>query len=387
MLVYNLVSKSFLALIISFLLFGCKEELSFNPSLDYDCTDTTLSYFSDGRSDFSLIQFTKNNSVIRSIYLYGDIEYTYYTNYDNKGRITKQGNIYNGIESFTEYVYGIYDTIREMRNSDGNWNTYKYNKYRKLIETKGYLYDELIYEDHRFYKSFDNAEVTTIISTETQNTHRIKLYNSTIIPVSTDTMSHFSIYYYSNEFIDSALFINNNILVSKYIYRYDSKKRNIYNEYYGFEYYFQTAYKNIYECSYSNTDKLNWEKRSYFRKVQGEYFNLVSLIEMEYLYDTNDNLYRMECNRFNSDDPFTYYYYILVNTEGRYKYYRYYTQENNLYYYTKYSPSCINDSYALSYSNNKNLNSLNYNENLRGLRDNSNNFSKEFEEDFQFYLK
>ncbi len=371
-------------LLVAIILFACKDEISINPSLDYDCSDTTLSYNVDGELEWSLIQYTKNNKVIRSVNKDGYIEYT---NYDSRGRVTKYGSINDGIETYTEFIYGIYDTIREMRNSDGNRYTYKYNKYRKLIETKGYLNDELNYEYYRFYMYFENAEVTTIISTETEKTYRINIYNSTIIPVSTDTMSHYSIYYYSDGLIDSCLFFNNVVLSSRYTYRYDSKKRNIYNEYYGFDPYFQTGSKYIYECSYSNTDKLNWEKRCNFRKDQGESFRLTFLFEIEYKYNANDNLYRMECNRFNSYDPFIYNYYILVNTEGRYKYHRYYTLENNLYHHTKYSPSCLTDSYALSFRNNKNLNSLNNNENHRGLRDSRNNFSKEFEEDFQFYLK
>lgn len=315
------------ALIVTIILFGCKDEISINPTLDYDCSDTTLYYKADGVLDYSNIRFIKNNKVIRSIDING---YTEYTNYDSRGRVIKYGNIYDGIESYNEYIYGIYDTIREMRNSDGERTTYKYNKYRKLIETKGYLNDELNFESYLFYMYFDNAEITTIIATERTNTYRIKLYNSTVIPVSTDTMSHYSIYYYSDGLIDSSLYFNNEVLSSKVKYKYDSKRRIIYNEDYSYcEQCHYPAFKYIREYSYSDTDKLNWRKSFEYRQNQGEAsLSLISSFEMVYKYNESDNLFKIEFYRMDIYNPSPYQYYILVDTEEPYKYYRQYSMDN-----------------------------------------------------------
>jgi hypothetical protein len=328
---YNLCLIFFLFLCST----NCKEKIENEPSFIYDCSDTVFHYNVNNELTRKGIRFYKSNLLVRSEDSEGFIEYF---NYDHKNRVIKEGRINNGYHYWVEYIYDVLDTISEVRCSD-NTKTYNlYNENRKLIESKTYENNILIFQQNLTYSYYNDVELIKYEHYTGNIFYEFNISNCVNLPIEIDTINSYRLRYITGLRLDSLFQYQNYDFLNKEIYKYNYLNLPIYEEHSSY------SFSETQSWEYSQTNKIT----SYIYKKENSnnpYDNFYR--ESQHFYNQEDELFRIEY--FYS--PNVLEGYTLVNNDGYYVFWNYYSADSTYRGFSKFSPSCLNKDLKNQYLN------------------------------------
>jgi len=307
---------------------SCKHEDDNKLLFLFNCSDSTFYYNNLNEFESYHINYYYNNLFVRSENSSGDINYI---NYDSKNRIIKEGNISDEGHIFTEYIYGAYDTISEIRKSDFTKYLLYYNEYRKKIESKFFVNNVLYNDEFYEYSYYDNVEIIRSYNNGGNQSFEFNINNCAEIPVNLDTILFYSLKYLSGTRIDSLFIFKNQNLFIKRIYKFNELNQPLLDEYNLFDENFTAQDRTIWEYNqFNQLSRVIYERKHSYYEQNNIY------IERVFLYDQENENYRINVYCM----PNILCEYILISREGNYIFKHNYSADDQFLDYSKNTIPC-----------------------------------------------